>query len=229
MIIVLFSAQSSTVKIPISPPGAKQPIFEENLSSSLSTITVEDKSQPLLSSIATKEEKLKPFFSTDNYANKPSIFENASINGFGSKSIFGNTSEIKNSDSGFHFSGFGNSTTTTPSPLTSTATGSNNNGFPGFQFGTSSSNFNKPLFQPPAAFSFAELAKQSPNNNDSTNGNDRVFPGQGTPVFGSTPKKSDNAPPADENDDTGGDPDESYEPSVTFQPIVKLAAVDVQT
>ncbi|CAF4535766.1 unnamed protein product, partial [Didymodactylos carnosus] len=37
------------------------------------------------------------------------------------------------------------------------------------------------------------------------------------------------APPADENDDTGGDPDESYEPSVTFQPIVKLAAVDVQT
>ncbi|CAF1002786.1 unnamed protein product, partial [Didymodactylos carnosus] len=42
-------------------------------------------------------------------------------------------------------------------------------------------------------------------------------------------KKIDIAPPADENDDTGGDPDESYEPSVTFQPIVKLAAVDVQT
>ncbi|CAF1511694.1 unnamed protein product [Didymodactylos carnosus] len=200
----------------------KQPIFERYLSSSLSTITTEDKSQPLLFSSATKDEKLKPFFSTDNYTNKPSIFEHASTNGFGSKSICGNTSEIKNSGSGFQISGFGNSTTTTSSPLTSTVTGSNNNGFLGFQFGNNSSNFNKAF-----KFSFGELAK--PNNNNSTDGNDRVFPYQGTSVSGSTPKKSYNTPPAGENDDTGSDANDSYEPSVTFHPIIKLVAVDVQT
>jgi len=53
-------------------------------------------------------------------------------------------------------------------------------------------------------------------------------------VFGSTSapvsKKNDNSTVNDENEDgEGGDADDSYEPNVTFKPIVKLSAVEVKT
>ncbi|CAF1579776.1 unnamed protein product, partial [Didymodactylos carnosus] len=205
------NSQSSITKITVQPNDTKESPFEENLSQSLSNITVkEDKPQPALSKITIKEEK-SPLSSTTNaYTNKPSIFGNMPTNSFGGTSIFGNLPETKNSDGGFHFAGFGTAATTTLSvPITTTITATSNSDFSGFKFGTSSPVTNTKLFSTPVTFSFAELAKQSTSNNDSINGSDRVFPGQGMPVFGSTPKKNDSVHMPDENDE---DVDESEKP-----------------
>ncbi|CAF1652156.1 unnamed protein product, partial [Didymodactylos carnosus] len=187
-------------------------------------IVTEQKNQPQGTSISTQ-----PSMSNVSTPFKFGGSGFSTTAGIGSTfpSIFGTSSANATSSTGFQFGSIGTISTSTTSTATTTAGDVNNsfrfgapstttaaNGFSGFQFGTTTST-PKPLFQTSVTSSFADLAKKTPTNNVESE-KERVFPGQGTPVFGSTPKKSDNAPPADENDDTGGDPDESYEPSVTF-------------
>ncbi|CAF1640132.1 unnamed protein product, partial [Didymodactylos carnosus] len=106
------------------------------------------------------------------------------------------------------------------SPVTTTA-----NGFSGLQFGMTSSPTQ--LFKTSTNYSLADLKKQM-SNNDTTSGSDRVFPGQGMPVFGSTPKKNDSVHVPDENDEDVDESEKPYEPSGSFQQVV-LSPVEVRT
>ena len=57
-----------------------------------------------------------------------------------------------------------------------------------------------------------------------------VFPGQGTLVFGTGSANTTTTGHNNEDDDNeGGGDDESYEPNVSFKPIVQLSAVEVKT
>ncbi len=58
-----------------------------------------------------------------------------------------------------------------------------------------------------------------------------VFAGQGTLIFGTSANTTINTTGNhhEEDDGEGGGEDDSYEPNVSFQPIVKLSAVDVKT
>ncbi len=270
----------STASVPKTPLSSS-----ENIKFSF---TNPEKSQPQLQkqTSTSKEEKTSiespspaPNV-TSQYDNKPSIFGN--FNGtsntsiFGSStpltntsgSIFGGSASIKpsnNTNGGFSFPGFGNTTTTTSTPTagfqfstpaaTSTTTTTNTSST--FSFGSTSaaSTNNKPLFGSSPKFSFSDLAKQTANiDKPTSNGTDQrgmnmnlnffhsiflcflVFAGQGSLIFGTnlsnitTTTTTGNTHEDDEGEGAGvGGEDDSYEPNVSFKPIVQLSAVEVKT
>ncbi|CAF0910997.1 unnamed protein product [Rotaria sordida] len=202
---------------------------------------------------------------TSQYDNKPSIFGN--LNGLSNTSIFGSSTPLNNpsgsifgsnaslkpsnnTNGGFSFPGFGNTTTptngfqfstpaaTSSSSSTTTATTTANTSST-FSFGSASAN--KPIFGNTPKFSFSDLAKQSSttttNEKPLSNGTEqRVFAGQGSLIFGTTTTPTPTPKANTNEDDEGGDgggggggEDESYEPNVSFKPIVQLSAVEVKT
>ncbi|CAF3536995.1 unnamed protein product [Rotaria socialis] len=195
---------------------------------------------------------------TSPYDSKPSIFGNFNGNSntsiFGastptnntSSSIFGASATFKpnTNNIGFSFPGFGNApATSAAAPPTNgfqfsspSTPSSSTNAVAPFSFGAAlaSASTNKPVFGNSPKFSFSDVAKQSPTLNDKTSSSgadQRVFAGQGSLIFGTnvanTSIKATNNNDDDEGD--GGGEDESYEPNVSFKPIVQLSAVEVKT
>ncbi|CAF2916331.1 unnamed protein product [Rotaria sp. Silwood2] len=190
---------------------------------------------------------------TSQYNNKPSIFGN--LNGTSTTSIFGTSTPLTNSsgsifggssslktstdtNSGFSFPGFGTTTATTPTngfqfstPAATATTAAATNTSSTFSFGTALATANKPIFGSTPKFSFSDVAKQSPttmNDKSPSNGNEqRVFAGQGSLIFGTNTIIKANTHEDDEGD--GGGEEDSYEPNVSFKPIVQLSAVEVKT
>jgi len=219
------------------------------------SFTNSEKSQPQLQKQTSKEEKTSvetpsPASNiTSQYDNKPSIFSN--FNGTSGTSIFGSSTPLNNTsgsifgggaslkpsnntNGGFSFPGFGNTPATTTSSggfqfstPTSTANTSST-----FSFGSAAAN--KPLFGNTSKLSFADLAKQSSNDKPTSNGTEqRVFAGQGSLIFGTTPTHTTPTTTGNHHEDEdggeGGGDDDSYEPNVSFKPIVHLSAVETKT
>ncbi|CAF4720880.1 unnamed protein product [Rotaria sp. Silwood1] len=192
---------------------------------------------------------------TSQYDSKPSIFGNLNgtsstsifgtstpINNLGS-SIFGSSASIKSSTngSGFSFPGFGNTTGTTPTngfqfstpAATSTSTTNTSSTF-SFGSALTAATANTSVFGNTPKFSFSDVAKQSSttmNDKSTSNGTEqRVFAGQGSLIFGTNTTIKANTNEDEEGDGGGGGgEDESYEPNVSFKPIVQLSAVEVKT
>jgi E3 SUMO-protein ligase RanBP2 len=254
--------KTSAPQTPSTGSGPKTPLSSsENMKFSF---TNSEKSQPQMQKQTSKEEKSSTESpspapsATSQYDNKPSIFGN--FNGGSGTSIFGSTTPIGNSNGsifggsaaikpannnngGFSFPGFGNTTgVTTPSTgfqfstptATSTAATTNTNTSSTFSFGGAG---NQPLFGNAPKFSFSDIAKQTSNNDKPiSNGTEqRVFAGQGSLIFGTTPVNTTTTTGNHHEDDDGeggggvGGDDESYEPNVSFKPIVQLSAVEVKT
>jgi len=259
--------KTSAPQTPSTASAPKTPLSSsENVKFSF---TNAEKSQPpLQKQTSTSKEEKKSIESpsttsnaTSQYDNKPSIFGN--FNGTSGTSIFGSTTPLNNgggsifgggaslkpstnTNGGFSFPGFGNTTATpstgfqfsTPSAASTSTTTTTTNTSATFSFGsTAAVSSNKPLFGNSPKFSFSDLAKQTPSTDKPTsNGTEqRVFAGQGSLVFGTNSANITTTTIAtgnnNEDDDAGegGGDDDSYEPNVSFKPIVQLSAVEVKT
>ncbi|CAF2430701.1 unnamed protein product [Rotaria sp. Silwood2] len=186
------------------------------------------------------------------YDSKPSIFGN--LNGTSNTSLFGTSTPINNPNSsifggsasirppantsGFSFSGFGNTTAKTPTngfqfstPGAASTSTTNISSTLSFGSALAAVTANKPIFGNTPKFNFSDFAKQSStsmNDKSTSNGTEqRVFAGQGSLMFGTNTTVKTNTNEDDEGDGDGED--ESYEPNVSFKPIVQLSAVEVKT
>ncbi|CAF1585228.1 unnamed protein product, partial [Adineta steineri] len=173
-----------------------------------------------------------------NTSSKPSTnaASGFSFPGFGG----GSGAAATTPSNGFQFSTPTANATATTAATTTTTTTTTTDTNPTFSFGstaaTSTANTNstfsfgstnKPLFGNSPKFSFSELAKQTPTNEDkpTSNGTEqRVFAGQGSLVFGTGATNITTTGNNHEDDDGegGGGDDSEYEPNVSFKPIVQL-------
>ncbi|CAF1492588.1 unnamed protein product [Rotaria sordida] len=126
-----------------------------------------------------------------------------------SGSIFDGNASLKsstNTNSGFSFPGFAATSTSNTTTTTTTNTSST------FSFGSKLASANKPVF--------------AMNDRSTSNGTEqRVFAGQDSCIFGTNATIKTNT----NEDDEGDGEDDSYEPNVSFKPIVQLSAVEVKT
>ncbi|CAM4760089.1 unnamed protein product [Rotaria magnacalcarata] len=143
-------------------------------------------------------------FSTINSSSIQSI--NKNVPPINIDSIFGSLASIKPLNSGFRFPNFDKAKMSStdfsqsiPSSLITTDSASL------FMFGTT------------PKLSFSDIAQQASDFNLTNDDKPRVFPGQGLRLFGL--------------DSTNNDEDEvdSYEPTLSFKPIVHLSPVEVKT
>jgi Ran-binding protein 1 len=164
-----------------------------------------------------------------------------------------------NTNGGFSFPGFGNPATpatgfqfSTPAATSTATTTTTANTSSTFSFGSSATSPTQPLFGNAPKINFSDLAKQSSStNNDkpTSNGTEQrgtdmtlkffiscvcfslVFAGQGSLIFGTNAANIPTTTHTNEDDDggEGGGDDDSYEPNVSFKPIVQLSAVEVKT
>ena len=219
--------------------------------------TKEDKasiesSSPTVNAVSQYDNK-PSIFENFNGVSGSSVFGNSTQRSnisdflFGGGNLFWKASS-NSTDNAFTFPGFTTTTTQSNGFQFSTATTSSTSNAPSvFSFEAGTSPSNKILFGNAPKFSFADFAKQSSSATDSdkqtSNGiEDRgmnielrffislilsflVFAGQGSLVFGSHTTRKNN----DDDDADGGGEDDSYEPNVSFKPIVQLSAVEVKT
>ncbi|CAF1619209.1 unnamed protein product [Adineta ricciae] len=244
-------SSSENIKSLFGNADKTQPQVQKQISTTKDDKTSAEASTP--TSNATSQYDNKPsIFENFNGTSTSSVFGSSTPTNNTSSSIFGGAPSLKPANNGFSFPGFGGASSGTPSSgfqfSTPAATNSTADTKPTFSFGSAaaSSNANsnssfsfgsaaaadKPLFGNAPKFSFADLAKQPVTKDDksTTNGSERVFAGQGTLIFGtSSVNNTTTTNNNDEDDGEGGGEDDSYEPNVSFKPVVTLSAVEVKT
>ncbi|UJR08275.1 hypothetical protein I4U23_012547 [Adineta vaga] len=179
----------------------------DNFASQLTKNIIEQVKQELVQQseiVTTKEDTTLKSHSNNN---NPSIFTDSS------SSILENLVPVKSVSAGFSFANFDLSTkaSTNTFQFSSSNPSTTTNTTPLFTFG------NVPKV------SFAQIAQQSSNNQWTSQDSDqRVFSGERTLLFDTQAKE-------DQDDDNDNDAYESYEPSVTYKPIVHLSPVETRT
>ncbi|CAF3310834.1 unnamed protein product [Rotaria socialis] len=198
--------------------STREPFSLDSYASQMAQTIIDQVKQELYK-IMTEDQVLKTNndkTTTVHDDNKPSTFSainsssiqsiNKSVPPINIDLIFGSLASIKPLNSGFPFPNFDKAkipstdfSQSIPSPLITTDSA------PLLMFGTM------------PKLSFSDIAQQASNFNLTNDDKPRVFPGQGFRLFG--------------HDLTNNDEDEvdSYEPTLSFKPIVHLSPVEVRT
>ncbi|CAF3903929.1 unnamed protein product, partial [Rotaria sordida] len=170
---------------------------------------IEEEQDELCKGCPGCEEDTPPIVPNENKTIITSIFGTSTPINNPSGSIFDGNASLKsstNTNSGFSFPGFAATSTSNTTTTTTTNTSST------FSFGSKLASANKPVF--------------AMNDRSTSNGTEqRVFAGQDSCIFGTNATIKTNT----NEDDEGDGEDDSYEPNVSFKPIVQLSAVEVKT